>query len=382
MSSIKLKFTFFLTTTVFVVVIVFSGAIYSLNVAKNRGPLPPREIERIAQRHPRIGEIIEENNNLENISQLSETIREEEREKFRATLFMLVPPTLLISAILSYFVSSYLVKPVEDIAVFLAQVESGKFSTRIPVTKSSNEIEMLVESFNEMLDKLEESYKIEEQFISDAAHELRTPLAAMKTTIQVFNQDEKNATTKDYKNLVKVLEEINNKLVRMSENLIMIHRRTIAPREMREVDLENLVEDILEGLSPLITHSEVEIQKNFNKIPRLTADYNDMVLVFTNLIENAIKYSNPKGKIVINLSSNSKDIIAEIIDEGIGIEEDEIERVFDRFYRARNTNNIEGGGLGLSIVKKNIELYQGIIEIESKVGKGTKIQVRFPKSRL
>jgi signal transduction histidine kinase len=212
-----------------------------------------------------------------------------------------------------------------------------------------------------------ESYKSQERFIQDAAHELRNPLAAMTIAIQ---------QTKESSPLLTVFKRQTKRLVNINEDLLFLERRSDQTPSF--INLSELTEDIIEELQPIARLKNILIIQKVEEDIMKKMSSNDYVKLVKNIIDNAIKYSNKNSKVKVSLSKekNSTEIIVQ--DYGIGIPAGEQSKIGSRFYRANNTGNIDGTGLGLAIVQKILNIYGGKLQIESKLGKGTKVSIKLP----
>ena len=217
---------------------------------------------------------------------------------------------------------------------------------------------------------------VEEQnrFIGDASHELRTPLTSLKTAIEV-NLRDKDLTINDAKKILDQSLGQVNKLQRLTENLLDLSRSASSIKET--VSLREVVLLAIERVKPLAKKITI---KNLVKDGEIFAAKEDIVNLLVILLDNAIKYSESKGTITIDSKNLNRQIVLTVKDQGIGISQEDLPKVFDRFYRAdtaREKNGMGGYGLGLSIAKKIIEAHNGAINIASQVGKGTVVTVKF-----
>lgn len=223
---------------------------------------------------------------------------------------------------------------------------------------------------------------VEEQnrFITDASHELRTPITSLKTELEVNLRDKK--ITKDTKKiLLSNLEDVNN-LQKLSDNLIKLtqYQKTNGNITFEKTSLKEIIQEAEKRVTNLAKHKKISID---NKVAdySIQANRQSLIEAFVIFLDNAIKYSQKNKS--ISLSSKSKDssIVISIKDEGVGIAREDIPYLFDRFYRAddsRTKSKIEGFGLGLSIAKQIIDKHNGRIKVESDIGKGTTFSIYLP----
>lgn len=231
------------------------------------------------------------------------------------------------------------------------------------------------------LDPIEVMVDEQKRFISDASHELRTPLTVLKTEIEVSLRD-KNLELNEAKKLLNSnLEEVN-KIQTLTNYLLTLSRyQNIKNRlKFEQVQISKIASDVIEKLQPIADQKEIKL---INKIKDCTFDANPTGVneIITILVDNAIKYSHKKGEIIVSSKSDKKHIIISVHDFGIGIKASDIPYIFNRFYRAsaaRNKEQVDGYGLGLSIAKTIIDLHNGKINIESAIGEGSTFIVKLP----
>lgn len=293
--------------------------------------------------------------------------------------------SLIISFII-VFVSAFLfshdaLKPISGIIRQIDQITASKLHSRIITRKNKDEIYNLSHKFNTMLDRLENAFIMQRQFVSNASHELRTPLTSMKGQIDVILMKER--TKEEY---IAVLES----LLADTENMTTLINGFL---EMAESSTENKLLKVQEvRIDELLFSVKNEIiKKKNNYIINITFDdsiseESNLILnanahllriLFINLIDNACKFSNDHTANLI-IQYKEKWIRIDIGDYGIGIPDDELKKITEPFYRARNANTITGHGVGLSIAKKIINLHKGILEITSSIDRGTNVMMLIP----
>ena len=231
------------------------------------------------------------------------------------------------------------------------------------------------------LDPIEVMVDEQKRFISDASHELRTPLTVLKTEIEVSLRD-KNLELNDAKKLLNSnLEEVN-KIQTLTNYLLTLSRYQNIKNKLKfeQVQITKIASDVIEKLEPIANQKEIKL---ISKIKDCVFDANPTGIneIITILIDNAIKYSHKKGEIIISSKSDKKHITISVHDFGIGIKASDIPYIFNRFYRAsaaRNKEQIDGYGLGLSIAKTIVDLHNGKINIESNIGEGSTFIVKLP----
>ncbi len=220
---------------------------------------------------------------------------------------------------------------------------------------------------------------IDEQnrFVTDASHELRTPLTALKSTMEVFLRS-KTPTIKGSKDLIRSSIEEVNKLKVLSDSLLSLSQYQEYNNSVRfeQVSLKKVVREAVDKIAPLAGQRDISVNEQVKDMAVRGNKYS-LVDLFVILLENAIKYSPDESKVAIVSSVSGRAINVSVKDEGSGIEEKDIPRIFDRFYRADKSRSSSGFGLGLSIAKRIVDMHKGKIFVESRVGKGSTFTVIF-----
>ena len=291
---------------------------------------------------------------------------------------MVLPALLLLLMIIFYVVIGRLLAPLKKIEVTAEQISEGyDLKRRIEVGKNKDEVSHLAEMFNGMLDRLEKAFNTERQFTSDASHELRTPTSVIMT--QAEYTLEKERTVEEY---IDAMEVINKQSRRMNDLLgdMLDYTRMDQKSEryaMEKLDFSRLVTETSDQMTLV---GEKNIHLTVDVEPWLKINGNDILLtrMIQNLISNAYRYGVQDGTITVRLKKDGDYGILSIIDDGIGIPKDDQEKIFDRFYQSDASRNIQGTGLGLSMVKKIVELHKGEIQVESEVAKGSVFSVKIP----
>lgn len=219
------------------------------------------------------------------------------------------------------------------------------------------------------------------QFITDASHEFRTPLTSLKSALEV-NLRDKNITLKDAKILIKESITDVNKLQSLSDKLLQLsqYQKPDDALPLVKLDIYDVIQKSIRSVRPLAQHKQMVIT---NTVKRAMVEGNSFQLIdlFVILLDNAIKYSSNKKTVLVSSQHTDGYLLLSIKDQGIGIDRKDIPHIFDRFYRADSARikNHEGGyGLGLSIAKKIVDHYRGSIQVESTLGKGSSFVVHLP----
>ncbi len=227
---------------------------------------------------------------------------------------------------------------------------------------------------------IEEAHEAQNRFTADASHELRTPIAAMRTENEVTLMNPHLTLAQARTQLKSNIEELE-KLTALSEGLLKLASFDQAELSQQKVSLDDVVEQAISNVQAEADTKNIDIEKNIGPELTIAGDRSSLAEVFTILLDNAIKYSAAKTTVQVRGSQDSYDIAAEVIDQGIGIKTSDMAQIFDRFYRAdnaRSKQNAGGYGLGLAIASNIIELHHGTISVASQPGKGSTFKVSLP----
>ena len=233
---------------------------------------------------------------------------------------------------------------------------------------------------NETLLPIMDAYNKQQKFVADASHELRTPITAMKTETDVILRS-KTATEKDYKDTVESVNEELDVLTRLSSYLLEVAKSDEAKSNFfpEEVNLSKLIEEDLEKFKKIAERNNLNLETKISDDIKLTCDPNRVSQLLRILLDNAVKYNKPNGLIKVVLNKTDSQINLEVVDSGVGIPKEELDKIFDRFYRVTTDRNLKGFGLGLTIAKQIVDEHKANIKVESIEGESTKFTISFVK---
>jgi len=291
---------------------------------------------------------------------------------------------LVFSVVFSFlgggFLAARSLNPVDEIASSLERIQAEDLSVRLPEHEARDEVGRIVSSANRMLSRLEESFKQVRRFAGDVAHELRTPLSALKCTLEVALSNE-GITEEPRKAIADALVQVNE-LSGLVSNLLLLASLDAADKlERREdVSVMDIFDDIGEVFQALAQQKGVEFHIDVRQECWVKGDRTLLHRLFCNLIENAIRYTPSGGRVEATAWRQEALCRVSVSDTGIGIAAADIDKIFDRFYRAEASRSRQTGGtgLGLSICQRIVELHGGSIRVESQEGKGTTLTVALP----
>ncbi len=286
--------------------------------------------------------------------------------------------SISVTSVISYFISGQMVRPIYRFTKQLQYVENNGFSERLDLRTNLSEIDYMVVSFNKMMDTLEESFNQQKQFVEDASHELRTPLQIVQGHLNLINRWGKNDKAVLEESLQISIDEMG-RITKLIEELLELTKNENKQKLVLEpIDLNNEILSRVNAMRQLHPSYTFTTDLKDDLYYAISQHQFEQILVI--FLDNAVKYDNKNKSIHIVSKQMSNKIKIEISDKGVGIPKEEVNKVFDRFYRVDKSRSRElgGNGLGLSIAKKIIEANGGNVYITSKINEGTTIHIEFP----
>ena len=309
---------------------------------------------------------------------------QETLKNLRFFLLAGVPSVLMFTTLIGRFMARRALKPLAKVTHIAQDIAGGAdLSKRIPQPKVQDEVGQLVSTFNAMMTRLENSFKLIRQFSSDASHELRTPLTVLKGQSELTLR--KPRTPDEYQEVISSnLEEINY-MSKVIEDLFLLSKSDegMVKLDLRPVDLRSIVEEVCKPAEVLAAEKDIKISIIDLETVQINGDAFRLRQLIWNLLHNGIKYTPQGGEISLSLQDKDNCACLTVEDNGIGIPQKDLPLIFDRFYRVDKSRSRDetGTGLGLSICKFVVESHKGRIEVESTVGRGSKFKISFPKNQ-
>ncbi len=300
------------------------------------------------------------------------SIADAQRE-FRATLritLILLPILIILTALVGYIISKRAMRPVKRITDTVKEIRSSHdLSKRVKLGKGNDEIYRLAHTFDDLLSDVDSAFKREKQFTSDVAHELRTPITTVKIAIDdILKRDDLD---KELKEELMIIQKKNDMMAKMVSELLALSRADQGRLEIKKekIDLSDLTLMILDSFKEMIKDDDIDLLADIDPEIYIEADEVLIMRLYNNVLENARKFT--KSKISVALKSSDDKVSISVSDDGIGIKDEDKEKIFDRFYQADTSRNKEGSGLGLSMVKWIAEVHDMSIDVRSTLGEGT-----------
>ena len=299
----------------------------------------------------------------------------------------MAPLAVLFSSLGGYWLAGRALAPVDEVTRMAQEIGASSLGRRLPVTKAQDEIARLVDTFNQMIARLEGSFESMKRFTADASHELRGPLATMRGAIDVALSQPRQAG--EYRKALASVGEDVNRLRSIAEDLLVLARADAGRVKIERlpVRLDVVAAEVAESLRPLAVERAVSLVNRSEATVRVQGDERWLRQLVFNLLDNAIKFSTSAGAaerpavVTIAVTERGGAGILRVEDTGPGIPEEALPHIFERFYRADNARSYrgrEGFGLGLSIAEWVVHAHHGTIAAANAAGGGTTFAVSLP----
>lgn len=281
----------------------------------------------------------------------------------------------ILGGVVTYYIVGHALKPLKKFSDKIEEVQAQNLSDSRIEENEVKELNQLSVSYNKMLERLSEAFEVQRQFTANAAHELRTPLALMQVQLDLYNSTEHPGNDECTEHTIAMITEQNERLSKVVKTLLDMSELRIAVRD-EKIMVDALVEEVLEDLEPLAAEKKVELIGKCKPVMMTGSDILIYRLVY-NLVENAIKYNHPEGKVTVTACQKEKRVILSVADTGSGIPGELRERVFEPFFRVDKSRSRElgGVGLGLALVHEIVKAHDGSISIKDNPSGGTVFEV-------
>ena len=257
-------------------------------------------------------------------------------------------------------------------------VDDRNLDKRVELKRTQGEVGVLADAFNSMLERLEDAFLIQKSFAANAAHELKTPLAVIKSSLQVLEMTP-NPEIADYKEFMQDTDTSLNRIIKTVEGLLALANLRDIPMDQR-VELYTLLQQAVQELAKKARSSQVKLSMGQPVSGFVYGNPSLLYRAFYNLIENAIKYNRRDGDITVSMDMNGKCAVIQVADTGYGIGQEDLVHIFEPFYRADKSRSqrIPGSGLGLAVVKMILDKHGGKIEVVSELNQGSTFKIYLP----
>ena len=311
------------------------------------------------------------------------------KDLFRIRSMIATGIIILLSSIGTYFISRRALTPLHDLSTKIGKIQAQNLSESLEIPDSNDEISQLTASFNKMLSRLDDAFTAQKQFSASAAHELRTPLAVMQTNLEVFAR-KKTPSTEEYQEIFSLIQEQTGRLSHLAEILLdMTGIQTVERSET--ISLAELTEEVFCDLASVAEQKQIELIQRDGDCT-VTGSYLLLYRAVYNLVENAIKYNHPGGKVTVNIQQKKSLLNAavspvpadctfvEVSDTGIGISPEYQEKIFTPFFRVDKSRSraMGGAGLGLALVNEIARQHGGEVKVLKSDKNGSTIALILP----
>ena len=296
-------------------------------------------------------------------------------------LFIMLPLTIILAGIPGVLLAGLTLKPVATMINTLKHITAENLKLKIHIPDTKDEVRYLADTFNDMIERLDRSFSSQQNFIKDISYELKAPLFVLKGELATVLS--KHSSKEEYEAMLRKGMKELDQFSKIIDNLIVLARfdNSQMPIEIKKVNLTRVIEEVLKSAKAAAGEKDIVLSSFLQDVIILDGDKERLKRLFTNLVDNAVKYTRRNGKVIVAAHKGKDFANITVSDTGIGIPEDEISYIFDRFYQISKSRSPKGGfGLGLSVAKSIAESHKGNITVESQPGKGSTFMVALPVS--
>jgi heavy metal sensor kinase len=298
-------------------------------------------------------------------------------ERLFAALFAGGVVIMVGTGLAGYFLARRALAPIDVITRTARRISAQDLSARLNMSGADDEVGRLASTIDDMLERLDESFKRERRFTADASHELRTPLAAMEAILGVIRAAPREPA--EYQQALDDLAEETVRLRALAEDLLQLARgsHSVSP-VVAPVDISALVGDVVDALRPLAEAKNLSLECRVDPDLTVMGDSDSLIRVFLNLLDNAIKFTE-HGSVAVSAHSQAGAVVVDVADTGVGIAADRLPSIFERFYRADPSRSAPGAGLGLALAQQIVQNHGGTLTAISGEGRGSTFTVSLER---
>ncbi|MCD7777233.1 MAG: HAMP domain-containing histidine kinase [Clostridiales bacterium] len=310
---------------------------------------------------------------------VSEAQGEVQLSSIAFTSLIILPVFVLLAIIGGYITAARTLYPIYQISKAAAQIrQGGDLKRRINLGEGNDEVHKLAHEFDEMFARLETSFNSQQQFISDASHELRTPVSVINAQCELTLEQERSP--EEYEEALYVIKRQGRKMNRLIRDMLNFTRLELHPERYSKenINLSELIEGLCYDMA-IIAEKGICLDCKAEKNVYFYGNHELLSILLSNLINNAYRYGREKGHTEVSLKTDENNIFISVKDNGIGIDQKELENIFLRFYQTDSSHTGEGSGLGLAIAREIALFHGGEISVESSLGKGSIFTLILPK---
>lgn len=294
-------------------------------------------------------------------------------------LFIAIPASILFGSIVGSWIVKKSLSPLREFSLKVDRITHASLNERLNTETKVHELTELAASFNDMLNRLQNAFEAESRFISDASHELKTPVSVIKSHCDITLQ--KKRTEDEYIDTLSTIKTVSTKMADIINDMFSLMRLDsglLNPTNFKAISLNDCIEGALDLCMVPAERKHVTFNTSIESGINIFGDKGRLTEAFLNIIQNGVIYSKENGSINISAVKANNYIITSIEDTGVGIKKDELDKIFERFYRSDASRSSEGTGMGLSIAKAIIQAHRGSISVRSEIGKGSCFSIILP----
>ena len=303
-------------------------------------------------------------------------------QTFRRFLLMVIPVGILIVSLMALWIARRSLHPLEAFSAKVKAITHETLGERIAVGAETRELSGLAGSFNGMLERLQKVFESEKRLVADASHELKTPVSVIKLQCAVTLQRER--TPEEYVDALKTISSVTDAIDALVKDLLSLARidsGILSSQGCTVVSLTECIQKAVAMMKPFAEERSIRIITTFADDVTIAGNGESLTEAFLNIMENGVKYNREHGVLEVSAARSGAEAVVSIRDTGVGIKAEDMERIFDRFYRSDAARNADGTGLGLSIARAIIEAHGGRITLESEPGTGSTFTATVPLNR-
>ena len=342
--------------------------------------------EKISQQYLGVEQVDANKDRSSSFEEIDELILFEENvnrnavEELRDYIFLALAGLLLISLIVGWYVAGIVLKPIKHISFAAREISATDLSKRIDLRGPSDELRDLADTFDEMLTRLDKAFRNQREFLEEAAHELRNPLAVMRANLEVVSADP-DSTIEDFVAASEVAGRASDRMGKLVDDLLLYAHHERPDLQRVNLDLTELVINTVEDFQAEAKSSEVLLGVECDSDLEVVGDPSALRRAFANILSNSIRVSEKGKHIYVKAGNDAEMVWISVSDEGPGLDSEDSEKVFDRFWKGDEVSAREAGrsGLGLAIVKTIVETHGGRSTVRSTKGEGSTFTIWLPR---
>jgi heavy metal sensor kinase len=373
--SARLRIAVMYSSTLFVLAAILVGTLY---VALDSS-LDDDRIGRGAV--PSLSDVPDNTLILADIREFERQVNERTLANLKQFAFGALGALFVTSLGVGWVISGRVLAPIDEIAAVANEIQATDLSRRIDLDGPGDELKRLADTFDRMLDRLDDAFSTQRRFVADASHELRNPLAVIRTNIDVVLSDPE-ATQEDLRSAAEVVRRSTDRMSRMVDDLLALARLDSPTPRWESVDLASVAKELAEDDEELARSRDLSIEVAISDPALVRGDRDALKRALDNLVENALRFAPAGSQVVVGTGTRVGWAYLAVRDRGPGLEPGEHERVFERFYRTdpSRSRSSGGSGLGLAIVRRIAEAHGGEATVHSEPGAGATFVVWLPSA--